>query len=205
MFENLTHACLRKRPPGLLFFLLSIPLLCTAEVQRSANEENGLEKWHFIDSDIEIELVQRLPDQTRALFMNHAFSREVIEQLALSCMFQTIVRNTGKSGAGQMIAIDLTQWRMQHAGKTGSILLKEPLLASWSDEDADAAAKLVIRWGMFPTQQEYLPGDYNWGLTAYGIPPGSTFDLAVTWQEGTVQHSGKIKDIVCAPDVDKLK
>ena len=205
MFKYLTHACLRKRLPGLQFFLLSIPLLCTAEVQRSANEENGLEKWHFIDSDIEIELVQRLPDQTRALFMNHAFSREVIEQLALSCMFQTIVRNTGKSGTGQMIAIDLTQWRMQHAGKTGSILLKEPLLASWSDEDADAAAKLVIRWGMFPTQQEYLPDDYNWGLTAYGIPPGSTFDLAVTWQEGEVQHSGDIKGIVCAPDVDKLK
>ena len=205
MFKYVTPARRRKRIPGLLFFLLSIPLLCSAEVQRSANEENGLEKWHFIDSDIEIELVQRLPDQTRALFMNHAFSREVIEQLALSCMFQTIVRNTGKSGAGQEISIDLTQWRMQHAGKTGSILLKEPLLASWSDEDADAAAKLVIRWGMFPTQQEYLPGDYNWGLTAYGIPPGSTFDLAVTWQEGEVQHRGEIKGIVCAPDVDKLK
>jgi len=205
MFEYLIQVCLRKRLPGLLFFLLSIPLLCTAEVQRSANEENGLEKWHFIDGDIEIELVQRLPDQTRALFMNHAFSREVIEQLALSCMFQTIVRNTGKSGTGQEISIDLTQWRMQHAGKTGSILLKEPLLASWSDEDADAAAKLVIRWGMFPTQQEYLPDDYNWGLTAYGIPPGSTFDLAVTWLEGGVQHSGNIKGVVCAPDVDKLK
>jgi hypothetical protein len=205
MFGYLTHACRRKRFPGVLFFLLSTPLLCTAEVQRSANEENGLEKWHFIDSDIEIELVQRLPDQTRALFMNHAFSREVIEHLALSCMFQTIIRNTGKSGAGEMLAIDLTQWRMQHEGKTGSILLKEPLLASWSDEDADAAAKLVIRWGMFPTQQEYLPGDYNWGLTAYGIPPGSTFDLAVTWREGEVQRSGEIKGIVCAPDVDKLK
>jgi hypothetical protein len=205
MSGYLTHVCQRKRISGVLFFLLLIPLLCTAEVKRSANEENGLEKWHFIDGDIEIELVQRLPDQTRALFMNHAFSREVIEQLALSCMFQTIVRNTGKSGAGQVIAIDLTQWRMQHAGKTGSILLKEPLLASWSDEDADAAAKLVIRWGMFPTQQEYLPDDYNWGLTAYGIPPGSTFDLAVTWREGEVQRSGEIKGIVCAPDVDKLK
>jgi hypothetical protein len=50
-----------------------------------------------------------------------------------------------------------------------------------------------------------LPGDYNWGLTAYGIPPGSMFDLAVTWQEGEVQHRGEIKGIVCAPDVDKLK
>ena len=205
MFEYLAHASLRKCTSGLLFFLLLIPLLCGAEVLRSANEENGLEKWHFIDSGIEIELVQRLPDQTRALFMNHAFSREVIEQLALSCMFQTIIRNTGKSGAEQTISIDLTQWRMQHAGKTSGILQKEPLLASWSDEDADAAAKLVIRWGMFPTQQEYLPGDYNWGLTAYGVPPGSRFDLAVTWKEGEVQRRGEIKDIMCAPDVDKLK
>jgi len=205
MFEYLAHASLRKCTSGLLFFLLLIPLLCGAEVLRSANEENGLEKWHFIDRDIEIELVQRLPDQTRALFMNHAFSREVIEQLALSCMFQTIIRNTGKSGAEQTISIDLTQWRMQHAGKTSGILQKEPLLASWSDEDADAAAKLVIRWGMFPTQQEYLPGDYNWGLTAYGIPPGSRFDLAVTWQEDEVPRRGEIKDIMCAPDVDKLK
>jgi hypothetical protein len=205
MFEYLTHASLHKCTSGLLFFLLLMPLLCGAEVLRSANEENGLEKWHFIDSDIEIELVQRLPDQTRALFMNHAFSREVIEQLALSCMFQTIIRNTGKSGAEQMISIDLTQWRMQHAGKTSGILQKEALLASWSDEDADAAAKLVIRWGMFPTQQEYLPGDYNWGLTAYGIPPGSRFDLVVTWQEGGVQRRGEIKDIMCAADVDKLK
>ena len=205
MFEYLAHASLRKCTSGLLFFLLLIPLLCGAEVLRSANEENGLEKWHFIDRDIEIELVQRLPDQTRALFMNHTFSREVIEQLALSCMFQTIIRNTGKSGAEQTISIDLTQWRMQHAGKTSGILQKEPLLASWSDEDADAAAKLVIRWGMFPTQQEYLPGDYNWGLTAYGIPPGSRFDLAVTWQEDEVQRRGEIKDIMCAPDVDKLK
>jgi len=193
------------RIAGLLFFLLLMPLLCSAEVARSANEENGLEKWHFIEGDIEIELVQRLPDQTRALFMNHAFSKEVIEQLAQSCMFQTIIRNSGKSSTGQALAIDLTQWRMQHDGKTGGILLKEPLLASWSDADADPAAKLVVRWGMFPTQQEYLPGDYNWGLTAYGIPPGSTFDLVVTWQEGPTQHSGEISGILCAPDVDKLK
>lgn len=203
MFEHVMYSRLRTQAAALL--LLLMPLLCNAEVLRSANEENGLEKWHFIDSDIEIELVQRLPDQTRALLMNHAFSKEVIEQLALSCMFQTIIRNTGKSATGQAVAIDLTQWRMQHAGKTGNILLKEPLLASWSDEDADPASRLVIRWGMFPTRQDYLPGDYNWGLTAYGIPPGSTFDLAVTWQEGGTQRSGVIREIVCAPDVDRLK
>ena len=97
---------------------ISATLPAHAEVLRSSNEDNGLEKWHFIAGDIEIELVQRLPDQTRALFMQHEFSREVVEELATSCMFQTIIRNSGKSGSGQPVSIDLTRWRMQHAGKS---------------------------------------------------------------------------------------
>ena len=165
---------------GVLVCSISTALLVHAEVLRSSNEDNGLEKWHFIEGDIEIELIQRLPDQTRALFMQHEFSREVIEGLATSCMFQTIVRNSGKSGTGQPVSIDLTRWRMRHAGKVSGIQLKEPLIESWSDTDASPAAKLVVRWGMFPTRQEYLPGDYNWGLTAYAIPPGSQFDLEVS-------------------------
>ena len=193
---------------GLLcVFLLSgaVPVSAVAEVTRSVNPDNGLQGWHFADGDIEIELIQRLPDQTRALFMNHEFSREVIEQLALSCMFQTIIRNTDRSGSGQVVSIDLTQWRMRHDGRVGGIQLKEPLLASWSDEEASPAAKLVVRWGMFPTQQDYMPGDYNWGLTAYGVPPGSGFDLRVSWREGDVERLGEILGIECAPDVDRLK
>lgn len=182
-----------------------LPVPVHAEVVHGVNADNGLKKWHFLDGDIEIELIQRLPDQTRALFMNHEFSREVIEELATSCMFQTIIRNNGKSGSDRPVAIDLTQWRMRHAGKVTGIRLKEPWLESWTDEQASQAAKLVVRWGMFPTQQEYLPGDYNWGLTAYGIPPGSKFDLEVFWKEGATVRSGNINGVECAPDVDKLK
>ncbi|MEZ5541621.1 MAG: hypothetical protein R3F42_06220 [Pseudomonadota bacterium] len=176
-----------------------------AGVRHTVNADNGLRGWEFSAGDVQIELIQRLPDQTRALFMNHAFTRAVIEQLAQSCMFQTIIRNTGASGSGQAVGIDLAQWRMQHAGKTTGILLKEPLLDSWSAADASDAAKLVVRWGMFPTTQEYLPSDYNWGLTAYGIAPGSTFDLEVTWTEGDVAHRATIENIVCAPDVERLQ
>jgi hypothetical protein len=151
-----------------------------AEVTHSVDPDNGLQGWHFSSGDIEIELIQRLPDQTRAMFMKHAFSREVIEQLALSCIFQTIIRNTGKSGSGQAVSVDLAQWRLRHDGATG-------------------------RWGMFPTQQDFLPGDYNWGMTAYGLPPGAVFDLEVNWKEADMQHSGEIGGVLCAPDVDKLK
>lgn len=182
-----------------------LSMLVHAEVVRGVNEDNGLKKWHFLDGDIEIELIQRLPDQTRALFMKHEFSREVIEELATSCMFQTIIRNNGKSGTSQPVVIDLAQWRMTHAGKVTGIRLKETWLESWTDEQASQAAKLVVRWGMFPTQQEYLPGDYNWGLTAYGIPPGSIFDLEVFWKQGDTLRSGRIDGVQCAPDVDKLK
>ena len=199
----MSHFLTRTLLAGILVVLVAA---CSdAEVVHSVNEENGLQTWLFIDGDIEIELVQRLPDQSRALLMKHDFSRDVIEDLALSCMMQTIIRNSGKSGSGQAVSIDLTQWRMQHKGVRGGIRLKEQWLASWSDEQASPAAKLIIRWGMFPTEQEYLPGDYNWGLTTYGIPPGSVFDLEVNWEEGGKPRSGKISNIVCAADVDKLK
>ena len=127
----------------LLCAVYCMPVSLQAEVTHSVNEENGLRGWRLLEGNIEIELIQRLPDQTRAMFMNHKFSREVIEQLALSCMFQTIIRNTGKSGSGQAVSVDLTQWRMRHDGRSGGILLKEPLLTSWSDEEASPAAKLV--------------------------------------------------------------
>ena len=190
---------------GLLMSGFAITWLVQAEVQRSSNKENGLEKWHFIKGDIEIELVQRLPDQTRAMLMKHEFSSEVVEFMATSCMFQTIIRNNGKSGSGESVSVDLTLWRMQHAGRQSGILLKEPLIESWSDQQASQKARLVVRWGMFPTQQEYLPGDYNWGLTAYGIPPAAQFDLEVNWNEADKQYTGTIHDIICAPDVDSLK
>ena len=187
-----------------LLLIVAMPVTA-GEVTRSVNAENGLQGWHFTDGDIEIELIQRLPDQTRALLMNHKFSRQVIEQMALSCMFQTIIRNTGQSTTNRVVSIDLTEWRLLHDGKPRKLLMKETLLESWTDADADPAAKLVVRWGLFPTQQEYLPGDYNWGLTAYGIPPGSGFDLDVVWREGGALRRGEIRGIVCAPDVDKLQ
>lgn len=184
---------------------ISLNLQATAGVLRSTNEENGLEGWHFSEGDIEIELIQRLPDQTRALFMNHDFSRQVIEDLALSCMFQTIIRNSGKTGTGRVVAIDLTRWRIHNAGSVQRLKLKEAWLESWSDTDASSAARLVVRWGMFPTRQEYAPGDYNWGLTAYGLAPGSRFDLEVSWQEGSEIRTGWIRGVMCAPDVDRLR
>ena len=79
---SLTDALSRcvMRCIAIVSLIVAMPVTA-GEVTRSVNAENGLQGWHFNDSDIEIELIQRLPDQTRALLMNHKFSREVIEYL----------------------------------------------------------------------------------------------------------------------------
>ena len=110
-----------RRLPALLLGVILLPASAFAGVTHSTNPENGLQGWHFREGNIEIELIQRLPDQTRALFMQHAFSRELVEAFATSCMFQTIIRNRGESGSDTAVVVDLADWRMRHAGNTGPI------------------------------------------------------------------------------------
>ena len=44
---------------------LCLPAVPFGDVSRSENPANGLLGWHFSEGDIDIELIQRLPDQTR--------------------------------------------------------------------------------------------------------------------------------------------
>jgi hypothetical protein len=187
-----------------LAFMMGLPV-AAAEVVRSADGATGLAKWSFTAGDVEIELIQRLPDQTRGFFQARDFPAAVADEIAGNCIFQTIIRNTGTPGAGSPVAIDLETWRIRHDKAEGGMKLKESWLASWPEATVGQAARLAFQWALFPTRQEFLPGDYNWGMTAYGLPAGSVFDLLVVWNSGGVADSGWIRGIECAPDVEKLK
>jgi hypothetical protein len=150
-------------------------------------------------------LIQRLPDQTRGFYQARNFPLAVADEIARNCIFQTIIRNKGASGTGRPIAVNLETWRITRDGTETGMKLKEPWLASWPGTTVGQAARLAFQWAMFPTRQEFLPGDYNWGMTAYGLSPGSAFDLHLTWQTGGREDSGWIRGIECAPDVEKLK
>jgi hypothetical protein len=128
-------------------FLIQGVLFSTASAgaTRSANEETGLVKWHLIEGDFEVELVQRLPDQTRGFFLARGFSRDIANEIATSCVFQTIIRNNGASGTGQPLAVDLGQWRMIQAGKERGIRLKEDWIRSWPDDGIRIATRYRIR------------------------------------------------------------
>jgi len=78
-------------------------------------------------------------------------------------------------------------------------------MASWSAGEVGEASRLAFQWALFPTQQEFLADDYNWGMTAFGLPPGAVFDLDLAWQEDGKAHTARIEAIECAPDVEKLR
>jgi len=191
--------------PSVLLALMTCLPVAAAEVARSVDGKTGLAKWSFTAGDVEIELIQRLPDQTRGFFQARNFPADVADEIAGNCIFQTIIRNRSASGAGRPVAIDLETWRIRHEHAEGGVKLKESWLASWPEATVSQAARLAFQWALFPTRQEFLPGDYNWGMTAYGLPAGSVFDLLVVWKSGGVEDSGWIRGIECAPDVEKLK
>ncbi len=186
----------------LLLFLGCTPL--AAEVVRSADEETGLRKWHLAEGKLEVELVQRLPDQTRGFFMARGFSPVIADEIAVSCVFQTIIRNTGSQADAVAISIDLAQWRVIRGDREQGIRLKEPWIASWPETAVSEASRLAFQWALFPTQQEFLADDYNWGMTAFGLPPGAVFDLDLVWQENGKVRTTRITAIECAPDVERL-
>jgi hypothetical protein len=187
----------------LLLFLAGTPL--AAEIARSADEETGLRKWHLAEGKLEVELVQRLPDQTRGFFMARGFSPAIADEIAVSCIFQTIIRNTGTQADAVAVSVDLAQWRVIHADGERGVRLKEPWMASWPENSVGEASRLAFQWALFPTQQEFLADDYNWGMTAFGLPPGAVFDLDLVWQEDGTMHTTRIAALECAPDVERLQ
>lgn len=179
-------------------------VLPAAEVVHSADAATGLRSWRLVEGSLEVELVQRLPDQTRGFFMARGFPAAIADEIAVSCIFQTIIRNTGGEPGNHKVSVDLAQWRVIRADGKQGIRLKEPWIASWPETAVGEAPRLAFQWALFPTQQEFLADDYNWGMTAFGLPPGAVFDLDIVWQEDGKAHAARIPAIECAPDVERL-
>ncbi len=192
-----------RRGGGLWLVLLCVvPGLALAGLVRKANPETGLVGWKFDRGAFELEIVQRLPDQTRAFFLARGFPSAEADRLAVHCVMQTIVRNTGRPGEASPIRVDLREWRVAHGGAIRPLRHKEAWLAEWTKTGAvPPPARLAFRWSTLPTEQVYEPrGDYNWGMTIYDLPPGSRFDLYVVWHAGARRHAAWLRGLECAPD-----
>lgn len=183
----------------LIFFIL-FPAPAMAGVTQSVDEQTALVSWKIDDGNFELQLTQLLPDQTRAFFQARGFPKETADSIATGCIMQSIGRNRGKQETPGSIDVDLKQWRMLHDGSEDPIKLKEQWDSEWPAGEVSDAARLAFRWANFPTQQDFAPGDFGWGMTSFALPPGRYFDLKVVWSVAGVEKNAWIRGIQCAEE-----
>lgn len=172
-----------------------------ASVVTGTDPDARLPFWEWQSPGMSIRWVQRLPDQTRAFFMARGFNRDQAERIAQSCVFQTVYKNTADASTQTIIEYDLSQWRVLHQGHAQPLKLREAWAAEWLAAKVPAAPRIAFEWSLLPTRQRYQPGDYNWGMSAYDLPPGAVFDLEFSWRQDGQARTGKIEGIRCAPDI----
>lgn len=170
------------------------------KVERGEDPATGLKYWLWDHNGFYLRLTQRLPDQTRAYFEARGFNQASAEILATSCVFQTMVKNTGTE-PGSKIDAKLSDWQVVSDGKQQAMLLREHWQKTWQQNKLPESALIALEWSLLPSQIIYDINDYNWGMSSYGLPPGSTFDLIFSWNRNGKSYQGRINDVICAEDI----
>lgn len=196
-FQALSNIC---RLAVLIAFSVAITL-ASAGVKTATDGQTQLQSWTLVEGALSLQIIQRLPDQTRAFFQGRGFSSNIANDIATLCVLQTIGKNTASSSDGDLISYDLHDWKVRYRGAPQSIKFKELWDQEWSKHDVSTASRLAFRWATFPTQQSFeAGGDFNWGMISFGLKPGSVFDLKVIWQQNNQTRSQWINQIKCPSD-----
>jgi len=173
-----------------------------ATVTKTMDTETGLAGWKLSEGGFELELIQRLPDQTRAFFLGRGFSAVVADDIARSCVFQAIGRNRYGVSEHKSVSINLRQWLLKSDGRLHKVKLKEQWDSGWPKSAVSTASRIAFRWATFPTEQTFEPvGDYNWGMISFDLPPGTLFDLQVRWSVNGLEQQAWLQDLQCPADI----
>jgi len=173
----------------------------SVRVTTGVDRQAKLPYWQVSDSGMSLRLVQRLPDQTRAFFMARGFTPPQAEVIARHCVFQTVFKNVSTGAASSPLSYDLQEWAVHYHGRQRSMVTRQDWPQMWHGRAPTQAAQIALNWALLPTRQRYQPGDYNWGMSVFGLKPGAKFDLQVVWHQYGKTRTARIKEIQCAPDL----
>ncbi len=176
--------------------LLLLAASAAGEVTVEVGPRTGLKSWTWRHDGVSLRLVQRLPDQTRAYLLARGFDAEGADLVARNCLFGSMFRNDGT----RPLDFDLTTWKVVQGARTGSLLTREYWARRLEEAGVPRAGRIAFHWSLLPTRQHFEPGDYNWGMTSYGLPPGSTFDLVLRIELDGRPLEARIPDLECAPE-----
>jgi hypothetical protein len=177
-----------------------LPEGAAADLPVRIDPDTGLASWTLQNGAISIELIQRLPDQTRAFFEGRGFPAASADEFARACVFQAIIANVAAGGQGPMIALDLRRWRIDSGQGARPLPVEASWQPRWEAAGLSQGARIAFRWALFPTEQIFMPGDHGWGMIPFGPAPDTRVDLSVVWSEDGVEHIARLPAIHCTPD-----
>lgn len=152
--------------------------------------------WETQADGVALRLTQILPDQARAFYLNRGFGGADAERYATACVFMTVLRNDAAPG---VVSFQRDDWRVRVHGVSRRVPSVEEWLALWQRRGLSDAARIAFRWAQFPPEQEYARGEWNQGMLATGLRPGTVFDLVAHWQVDGKPYEGVLKNVRCAP------
>lgn len=170
-------------------------------LQTGIDQDAALPFWEISDQGMSLRLVQRLPDQTRGFFLARGFTKADAELIAQSCVFQTVFKNESHKHQPAPLSYNLHDWVVMSEGREQGLKVREHWKQEWQQRKVAVPVQLAFEWALYPTQQVYKPGDYNWGMSIFNLKPGTKFDLKVVWHQHGKTHTAIIKDMQCAADL----
>ena len=180
--------------------ILAVLATCTSSTFAQENLDPinvapGARTWRWSGQGIQVRLTHIVPDQLRGFFQARGFKPKDTEIIAAACVFQTVIRNERE---GPVVISDLKSWQVITPETKQSLLIREHWEQVWETRQVPKSARLAFRWAWFPTQQRFHHGDWNMGMSSYGLPPGSKFDLILNFEIDGKRISGRIENIECA-------
>lgn len=176
---------------AVVFFSSHVTLAKT----ETSQDEHGLMTWKTQQDDLVLTIAQRKPSQTEAFFLARQLPENMVKEIANACTLQLIVSYSTKT-AQDPITLDLAQWQVLHANKTGSLKTREGWLSQWKPQ-LTATQSASFNWSLFPTDQTFYPQDMNMGMIMVNLAQGSSFDLRLHWLEGSAKKHYAMKNLSC--------
>jgi len=102
----------------------------------------------------------------------------------------TVLRNDAAPGE---LSFRLSDWSLLSEGRAQPPPSVAAWMSQWRALGLTETAQIAFRWAQFPPEQEYAVGEWNQGMLATGLPPGSHFDLIARWTVAGKSYEGKLE------------
>lgn len=180
--------------------LATISLLCVATAWSEAAHGQDAAPARIERDGLKLETAPLGADQVRAFFLARGFASADAEHVVeTACLFRSAIGSSFTVEGSPEVAVTLTEWRATPVGgKPAAPKAREDWEAIWKSRGVPEDAATAFYWSLFPTEQTFYATDYNWGFLTFGLAPGTTFDLSLSWRTGGTSHATTIKGLQCA-------